>query len=49
MPDLWLLDLFCLIKKNSTLHPNVKEVIYIVKEVIYIVKEVIYIVKEVIC
>ena len=22
MPDLWLLDLFCLIKKNSTLHPT---------------------------
>ena len=21
-PDLWLLDLFCLIKKNSTIHPN---------------------------
>ena len=23
MPDLWLVDLFCPIKKNSTLHPTI--------------------------
>ena len=26
MLDLWLLDLYCPIKKNSTLHPNVQSV-----------------------
>ena len=28
MPDLWLLDLFCPIKKNSTLHPTVHHCLY---------------------
>ena len=34
MPDLWLVALFCPIKKNSTLHPNVQWVNGAVKRAI---------------